>query len=107
MTASSQSNPNAAIVETETTAQAYTDASLDHVDTVHSVENVSSSDPSMVDTNELAGPLAGTSADVIAGVKAIEDFRYRKYFKMNQFGVPLEAVKMKMKAEGFDPNILE
>lgn len=41
------------------------------------------------------------------GVKACEDARYRKYFKMNQFGVPLAAVKLKMEAEGFDSNILE
>lgn len=41
------------------------------------------------------------------GVKACDDSRYRKYFKMVQFGVPPPAVKLKMQAEGFDPNILE
>uniref|UniRef100_A0A1B0D737 WASH complex subunit 3 n=1 Tax=Phlebotomus papatasi TaxID=29031 RepID=A0A1B0D737_PHLPP len=41
------------------------------------------------------------------GVKASEDVRYRKYFKMVQFGVPPPAVKQKMGAEGLNPDILE
>lgn len=43
----------------------------------------------------------------VVGVKASEDQRYKKYFKMLQFGVPPSGVKQKMSAEGFDPNILE
>lgn len=43
----------------------------------------------------------------IAGVKACEDYRYKKYFKMIQFGVPSPAVKLKMEADGFDSSILE
>lgn len=43
----------------------------------------------------------------ISGVKACDDTRYRKYFKMLQFGVPAPAVKLKMANEGFDPNVLE
>lgn len=45
--------------------------------------------------------------DASSGVKAIEDARYRKYFKMLQVGVPAPAVKLKMTAEGVDPNVLE
>lgn len=45
--------------------------------------------------------------DTKTGVKACDDARYRKYFKMMQFGVPAPAVKLKMTAEGFDPNVLE
>ncbi|XP_059616345.1 WASH complex subunit 3 [Phlebotomus argentipes] len=41
------------------------------------------------------------------GVKACEDVRYRKYFKMVQFGVPPPAVKQKMGAEGLNPDILD
>lgn len=41
------------------------------------------------------------------GVKACDDSRYKKYFKMLQFGVPPGAVKMKMQAEGFDGNVLK
>lgn len=41
------------------------------------------------------------------GIKACEDQRYKKYFKMVQFGVPPSAVKQKMSAEGFDASILE
>lgn len=41
------------------------------------------------------------------GVKACDDTRYRKYFKMLQFGVPAPAVKLKIANEGFDPTVLE
>lgn len=41
------------------------------------------------------------------GVKASDDTRYRKFFKMLQFGVPAPAVKLKMQTEGVDPSILE
>lgn len=41
------------------------------------------------------------------GVKACNDVRYQKYFKMTQFGVPLQAVKLKMEADGNDSSILE
>lgn len=43
----------------------------------------------------------------VDGIKACEDPRYKKFFKMVQFGVPEPAVKLKMKNEGIDPNILE
>lgn len=41
------------------------------------------------------------------GVKASEDYRYKKYFKMIHFGVPQQAVKNKLISEGLDPSILE
>lgn len=41
------------------------------------------------------------------GVRVCDDIRYDKYFKMKQFGVPAEAVKLKMAAEGLDPSMLE
>lgn len=41
------------------------------------------------------------------GVKAKEDYRYKKYFKMIQFGVPPAAIKMKLQAEGMNPDILD
>ncbi|XP_055916721.1 WASH complex subunit 3 [Eupeodes corollae] len=44
---------------------------------------------------------------VETGVKACEDARYKKFFKMLQFGVPIDAVKLKMKAEGVDPTIID
>lgn len=46
-------------------------------------------------------------APVKIGVKACEDIRYKKYFKMTQFGVPAPAVKLKMEAEGIDSSLLE
>lgn len=36
-----------------------------------------------------------------------KDPRYEKYFKMVHFGVPKEAVKLKMEQEGLDSSILE
>lgn len=38
---------------------------------------------------------------------ANQDPRYARFFRMVQVGVPPQAVKLKMKAEGLDPNILE
>ncbi|XP_018794334.1 PREDICTED: WASH complex subunit CCDC53 homolog [Bactrocera latifrons] len=42
-----------------------------------------------------------------AGVRAYEDVRFKKFFKMVQFGVPAGAVKIKMQAEGVEPSILD
>ena len=36
-----------------------------------------------------------------------EDERFAKYFKMLKMGVPLQAVKNKMKGEGFDDSVLD
>ncbi|XP_068151507.1 WASH complex subunit 3 [Drosophila tropicalis] len=41
------------------------------------------------------------------GVRACEDTRYRKFFKMLQVGVPAPAVKQKMQTEGLEPQILD
>lgn len=38
---------------------------------------------------------------------AAKDPRYEKYFKMLHFGVPKQAVKLKMVQEGLDTSILE
>lgn len=38
---------------------------------------------------------------------ASKDPRYEKYFKMIHFGVPKQAVKLKMEQEGLDGSILE
>ncbi|XP_055386354.1 WASH complex subunit 3 [Condylostylus longicornis] len=47
------------------------------------------------------------SVNTQVDIKANEDVRYRKYFKMLQFGVPIPAVKSKMEIDGFDPDILD
>ena len=39
--------------------------------------------------------------------KNSEDERYSKYFKMLKMGVPLQAVKNKMKQEGLDDSVLD
>lgn len=49
----------------------------------------------------------GTTATVTQGPKASEDSRFKKFFKMVQFGVPPQAVKLKMETEQIDPSILE
>ncbi|EDW88444.1 WASH complex subunit 3 [Drosophila yakuba] len=41
------------------------------------------------------------------GVRACEDLRYKKFFKMVQVGVPAPAVKQKMQSEGLEPRILD
>lgn len=35
------------------------------------------------------------------------DPRYARFFRMIQFGVPVEAVCLKMHAEGLDPSVLK
>ena len=39
--------------------------------------------------------------------KVCDDERFSKYFKMLKMGVPLQAVKNKMKAEGLDDSVLD
>ena len=34
-----------------------------------------------------------------------DDPMYAKYFKMLKFGLPVDACKLKMTAEGVDPNV--
>ncbi|XP_060532217.1 WASH complex subunit 3 isoform X2 [Cylas formicarius] len=41
------------------------------------------------------------------GLKARDDPRYKKFFKMLQVRIPEEAVKLQMKSEGVDPDILK
>ncbi|SPP79817.1 WASH complex subunit 3 [Drosophila guanche] len=41
------------------------------------------------------------------GVRACEDVRYRKFFKMLHVGVPTPAVKQKMNSEGLDSQLLD
>lgn len=49
----------------------------------------------------------GSESVSVSGPRACEDSRFARFFKMIQFGVPPPAVKLKMKTEGLDPNILE
>lgn len=49
----------------------------------------------------------GDKSESPAGIRVCEDIRYKKYFKMVQFGVPAPAVKQKMHAEGLDADLLE
>lgn len=83
-----------------------------------SIGNANASDIVLSNDNNNATTIADGPVDAlpietsasnteIIGVKASDDVRYRKYFKMTQVGVPLQAVKIKMKADGIDPNILE
>lgn len=44
---------------------------------------------------------------ISGGVKASEDYRYKKFFKMIHYGVHQQAVKNKLASEGLDPSILE
>lgn len=75
------------------------------------IESAHESTPSATQTNDIEIETENKAEDaqdsVSDGVKACDDTRYRKYFKMLQFGVPAPAVKLKMANEGFDPNVLE
>eukprot|EP00099_Drosophila_melanogaster_P018160 NP_609178.1 Coiled-coil domain containing 53 [Drosophila melanogaster] len=65
---------------------------------------------SMVDTTEpptTENPTEPELPPESVGVRACEDQRYRKFFKMVQVGVPAPAVKQKMQSEGLEPRILD
>lgn len=48
-----------------------------------------------------------TSPEVTADDNTEPDPNYTKFFKMVQFGVPPQAVKLKMQSEGLNPDFLE
>ena len=60
-------------------------------------------DPKVLDTPDAIVP--GTAET--KGTPAREDPTYQKFFKMLKMGLPRPAVEIKMKAEGFDPKILD
>ncbi|XP_046388484.1 WASH complex subunit 3 [Ischnura elegans] len=47
------------------------------------------------------------AVSVNTGPTVRQDPRYAKFFKMVHFGVPPQAVKLKMEQEGLDPNYLD
>nr|CAI5846233.1 unnamed protein product [Callosobruchus analis] len=87
-------------------------SSIQHTD---QNEAVSLEEISEVDTKDDKTALdpdtasAGNTPDNVESeqIKAKNDSRYSKFFKMLHVGVPEPAVKLKMKNEGLDPNILE
>lgn len=52
-------------------------------------------------------PVKDSGATEPVGIKAKDDPRYQKFFKMLRVGVLEPAVRLKMQNEGLDPNILE
>lgn len=64
--------------------------------------------PQVGEKPEIDTIVAVTETDVVpAGIKASEDYRYKKYFKMIHYGAHPQAVKNKVASEGLDPSILE
>lgn len=63
-------------------------------------------EPAADSSSEVPKPTEGAILEP-TGVRACEDVRFKKFFKMVQFGVPAGAVKIKMQAEGVQPSILE
>lgn len=52
-------------------------------------------------------PVQSDEPEVPSGmISAKEDPTYKRFFKMLQVGVPEPAVRIKMQAEGLNPNIL-
>ncbi|ESO89342.1 hypothetical protein LOTGIDRAFT_183391 [Lottia gigantea] len=75
---------------------------------------VSTSEPSATSQPPVAnGPTAVAietpqePVDTTPKMTNSQDPRYSKFFKMLQVGVPVPAVKMKMSAEGFNPDIID
>ncbi|EDV31388.2 uncharacterized protein Dana_GF14575 [Drosophila ananassae] len=70
-------------------------------------EEAKASDPISHPTEEDLTETEAQSPPEPAGVRACEDVRYRKFFKMLHVGVPAPAVKIKMQSEGLEPRILD
>ncbi|EDV59290.1 WASH complex subunit 3 [Drosophila erecta] len=74
------------------------------------ISNQPNEEASMLDTTELPpteSPPEPECPPEPIGVRACEDLRYRKFFKMVQVGVPAPAVKQKMQSEGLEPRVLD
>ncbi|XP_072381083.1 WASH complex subunit 3 [Diabrotica undecimpunctata] len=80
---------------------------LDHVD--NSSQNVEVELPEIKqqDEKEPTNVVKEDPPPKTQGIAAKDDPRFKKFFKMVQFGVPEPAVKLKMKNEGIDPSILD
>ncbi|OQR92872.1 formin-homology 2 domain-containing protein [Achlya hypogyna] len=63
-------------------------------------------DPALLDTPDaiVGGPPAPAAA---GGVTVKDDERYAKFFKLLKMGMPAEQIKLKMGAEGLNPDLLE
>uniref|UniRef100_A0A0A1XAI0 WASH complex subunit CCDC53 homolog n=1 Tax=Zeugodacus cucurbitae TaxID=28588 RepID=A0A0A1XAI0_ZEUCU len=76
-------------------------------DTAEKTENKPTGGDTATDSStEVAAPTADATPEP-TGVRACEDVRFKKFFKMVQFGVPAGAVKIKMQAEGVEPSVLD
>ncbi len=54
------------------------------------------------------GTSSSAKGNEFDGVKKVRDLpQLEVYFKMLRLGVPLQAVKLKMSREGFDPELME
>lgn len=88
-------------IENEPQTSATTEAIQETPSTSQTTETV------LIESIEHQNESSQDENDKSSGVKACDDTRYRKYFKMVQFGVPAPAVKLKMANDGFDLNVLE
>jgi Subunit CCDC53 of WASH complex len=77
-------------------------------DTVNNTQNLVNH--YQVDDSQPPEDSIGTTAttpEVVADDNTEPDPSYTKFFKMVQFGVPPQAVKLKMQSEGLNPDFLE
>ncbi|TMW66743.1 hypothetical protein Poli38472_014055 [Pythium oligandrum] len=71
-------------------------------------------DPNVLDNPDAVvggaapAPVAGgAAAPPGGGILVKDDEKYAKFFKLTKMGMPAEQVKLKMSAEGLDPNLLD
>lgn len=67
------------------------------------IENKDVVDQPTESSTEIDNPQQTT----VEGVRAKDDYRYKKYFKLIQLGVPPQAIKNKLQSEGMDPDIID
>ncbi|KAJ9592694.1 hypothetical protein L9F63_015638 [Diploptera punctata] len=78
-------------------------------DKVEEMEEVDKNSDSVTEINDKSCPEANEMQEESEVEKPTlaQDPQYAKFFKMVHFGVPVQAVQLKMQQEGLDPSVLE
>ena len=91
-------------------SQADEKTNVSEVTSQNDADATNSDDVAEVDKGGKISSVLYVSSHYVEGppVKTVsEDERFTKYFKMLKMGVPMQAVKNKMKAEGLDDSVLD
>ncbi|XP_058462482.1 WASH complex subunit 3 [Malaya genurostris] len=85
------------------------EAKIASIDALNSGVNVTNNETESTLKAEITEdiPVDPLQESISEEVETVRDARYDKYFKMIQVGVPVMAVKNKIRSEGLDPNYID